>query len=287
MLALSLPSFSLDKSTSERLTEATLGMVVYGNVKIQMETLEPLARYLGEKSGLDIKVKLFNDYASILNDIDHESLDMALLPTVVYALCMDDADLTFLATQIENGKPFFHAVFLAKKDGSVISLNDLIGKKIGFVDRYSASGYVYPATMLKKAGLVKDNKALYTPVFLGSHDKVLRSLMEGRIDAAASFENYFTNAKNQVGDSKNVSLNDFRVLKMLPERIPTGAVVCRTVLGPETIERLRNALKEFENAKKSSGSSLKNTIYTGFKLDNKKAYEAVKKFIREEIGVNN
>jgi len=285
-IAFSLPAFSLDKSTSERSTEVTFGMVLYGNAKIQMEALEPLAQYLSEKSGLDIKVKLFNDYTSILNDIDHESLDMALLSPIVYALCLEDADLTFLATELEGGKPFYHAVILARKDSSILSLKDLVGKKIGFVDRYSASGYVYPATMLKKAGLVKDEKALYTPMFLGSHDKVLRALMEGKIDAAASFENYFNYAKNQIGDTKNVTLGDFRVLKLLSEQIPNDAVVCRSIIGPKTIERLRLALKNFEDAKRSPKTSLEKTLYSGFKLDNKSAYVSVKKFIREEIGVN-
>lgn len=255
---------------------ATLGMVAYADPRTQYELTAPLAEYLGRKAGLNLHLKLYADYFSLLSDIDHESLDVAIVSPLVYTFCMDDPALTFLATSLEAGKPFYHGALLARKDSPLLSVRDLAGKTIAFVDPYSASGYVYPAAFLLGQGLVKDGKPLYKPVFCGSHEKVLRSLLEGKVDAAATYDSFFAFAGHQVGGRGNLSLTDFRVLKLLPEQIPSDAVVCRSALGPEVITALETALHHYERDRAAAGSPLAGVFYSGFKPRNQAAYVTVK-----------
>lgn len=279
------PSLGLEsgKAVSEKEKVVQLGMVVYADAKAQTARLQPLVDYLSSCSGLNISLKLYDDYFSILNDIDHESLDFALLSPLMYALCMDEPDLTFLATAIEDDKPFYHSVLIARKDSPVQSVKDLAGKKIAFVSKYSTSGYIYPAAFLTAQGLIKDGKPLYAAEFLGSHEKAVKALLEGRVDAAATYETFFTFAKNQVGETKNVALDSFCVLKLLPERIPNDALVCRTALGKEVIGKLQKGLKSFREVRQAANSPLKDLMYTDFLFNNAKAYEDVKKFV-ENVG---
>ena len=107
---------------------AVLGMIAYFDPKAQFESVSKLADYLGQRAGLDVHLKLYNDYCSLLNDIDHESLDLAIVSPLVYAYCMDDPALTYLSTTVVQGTPFYHCIILTRKDSPIHTVQDLAGK---------------------------------------------------------------------------------------------------------------------------------------------------------------
>src|SRR5439155_1003315 len=60
-----------------------------------------------------------------------------------------------------------------------------------FVDPSSSSGYTYPMVLLIQRGLVKnrDPKTFFREVmFAGAHDAAMRALLNGHVDAIASFD---------------------------------------------------------------------------------------------------
>ena len=62
---------------------------------------------------------------------------------------------------------------------------------IAFVDPASSSGYIYPMVLLIQRGLVKnrDPKTFFKEVvFSGAHDASMRALLNGHVDAIASFD---------------------------------------------------------------------------------------------------
>ncbi|MBF0408025.1 MAG: phosphate/phosphite/phosphonate ABC transporter substrate-binding protein [Candidatus Riflebacteria bacterium] len=263
--------------------QLTLGMIAYSNPKTQYESLLPVADYLASYSGAIITVKLYDSYYSILNDIDHDALDLALLSPVVYSLCMEDPDLLYLGTTLVNGKDNYNSVFITKKDSNIKSTNDLVDKNVGFVDRFSASGYLYPASYLKASNLVKDGKSLYKPVFLGSHEKAVRALLTGQVDAIGTYERIFEYSKDGFGTGKQVSINDFNVLKSFSEKIPEDAFVCRVALEKEITDSLKKALMEYSGKFSEPDSKLKNAWYSGFNTDNQKAYSELGVFLKSLI----
>ncbi len=257
----------------------TFGMVMYADPKIQTRSLQPFVDFLSARTGEKVVLKLFHDYYTVLNEVDHENLDMAMLAPIIYALCMDQDGLEYLGTALEKGMPFYHAILMGRKDSKIFSIQDLKGKKIGFVDKHSASGFVYPAITLREQGLYDETRPLYTPVFFGNHEQAIRALLEGRVDVTASFENIFLYTKNQIGDKHDLSINDFRIVKLIPDRIPNDAFVCRRELGKQTIDKLRLALKDFGDEIKKNDSPFKGSYVSGFRPDLKKAYVDVKNFL--------
>ncbi len=292
LLFLFLTAFSValfaEGRKSEKLKESelilTFGTLAHSDPQRFFETTKPFIDYLSKKINADIHLKIYNDYASILNDIDHEGLDIAILSPIVYAMCMDEPDLTFLASVLVRNKPVYHSVLLTRRDSPILSVRQLAGKKIGFVDKYSASGYVYPAAFLRASELVEGDLPLYNPIFLGGHERVVRALMENQIDAAATFDEFFDYSRNQVGDYKNISLDNFRILKLIPDRIPQDALVCKSNLGQKSIIALKAALAAFEAEKSKPGSPIKEVLYSNFKPENRAAYEEVKLFLEGIIG---
>ena len=273
-----LPNVALQNEASGK--TIALGIVSYADPSEQYAAMTPLINFLNQRTNLQISLKLYPDYYSILSDIDHENLDLAILSPVVYTLCLDDPSLQFLGTALVNNKKFYHSLLLTRKDSNIRSVSDLAGKTIGFVSRYSASGYVYPAVFLKSAGLVKEGKPLYKSVFLASHHRNLRALEEKKVDAIAAYDAYFPYTGGSVDANGVPKLDKFRVLKLIENQIPESAIVCRSDMDKDSINKLREALKAI-----GQKGVPKNLFYSSIASDNKAAYQAVKAFISLEEGL--
>ena len=258
----------------------TLGMALQTTPAIQYESLNRFAAYLASETGRPFSVKLYDNYYSVVNDFDHDALDVAVVTPLVYALCMDDPDLTYLATDIVGDKAVYQALLLGNKSRGIRNIEDLKGKKIGFVDRYSVSGYVLPAAHLRESGLFDQGRPLYEPVFLGSHEKAVRALLNGTVDAIGTFEHIFAHSKNDFGTGQPVSRESFNVLKVFPEEIPNDALVCRTALGAPTIEALKKALAKFDRGAEKADSPLQAVLATKFVLDQQKPYQTLREFLK-------
>ncbi|MBF0501110.1 MAG: phosphate/phosphite/phosphonate ABC transporter substrate-binding protein [Candidatus Riflebacteria bacterium] len=271
-----------DTATPPRLL--TMGMVLYTDASSQQATIEPLAEYLGKSLGMDIQIRLFHDYYDILNDIDHESLELALLSPTIYSLILDDPALTFVAVPLERDQEFYHSVILTNKDSSISGISDLTGRKLGFVNTYSASGYLVPAEFLTTEGLSASGSSRYDPVFLGSHGKAVRALLEKKVDAVCTYDTFFDFTNHQLGEYKNLTLDSFKLLKQLPEKIPADALVCRTALGKDIIARLQQALRDYRKEREAPGSPLQKVIYTGFQTQPCEGYQSLRKRLDSLMG---
>jgi phosphonate transport system substrate-binding protein len=85
----------------------------------------------------------------------------------------------------------YKASFYVRKDKGIARLEDLRGRTIAFVDPASSSGYIYPMVLLIKQGLVqnRDPKTFFKEaLFAGTHEAALRALLQGRVDAATTFD---------------------------------------------------------------------------------------------------
>lgn len=262
----------------------TMGMVLYTDATSQQETIAPLAAYLEKRLGIEIQIRFFHDYYSILNGIDHESVDIALLSPAIFALIMDDPAVSLIAIPMERDKLFCHSLILTGKDSPITGISGLEGKKIGFVDKYSASGYLVPAAYLAEQGLLASGTHRYEPVFLGSHGKAVRALLEKKVDAVCTYDTFFEFAGHQLGEYKNLNIDSFRLLKLLPERVPADALVCRTVLGKKIIATLQLALVDYRAVRSEKDSPLQKVIYTGFNPQPGDGYRDLRKRLDAMMG---
>ena len=63
-----------------------------------------------------------------------------------------DAGADIALRSWREGVPNYYSVIFARKDGSVRSLKDLVGRKIAFQDKGSTSAFFVPSAVLRKAG---------------------------------------------------------------------------------------------------------------------------------------
>jgi phosphate/phosphite/phosphonate ABC transporter binding protein len=114
---------------------------------------------------------------------------------------------------------------------------------VGFVDPLSASGYIYPKQLIQQAGinLEEDLKSID---FLGNHDKVIKEVLNNKVDVGATYDEAWQRAEQDGLDMKQL-----RIIKET-ESIPKDVIAARSGLSGKLLRKLKKnfiALKEQNN----------------------------------------
>jgi len=138
-----------------------------------------------------------------------------------------------------HGNTSYTSRIYVRKESGITTLEGLRGKTIAFIDPSSASGYVYPMVMLIQKGLVqnRDPKTFFKDfVYAGSHDAGLLALLNGHVDALASFDQ----AREQY--LKDPAQREKIIYVAETAAIPEGGICARDGLDPALVAKLRAAL---------------------------------------------
>lgn len=200
---------------------------------------EEFGRTLGKLLGTPVRVTVASDYAAVIEALRNRTADLAFVHPAGYVLANREAKAVIVAKNLWHGKATFTARFYVRKDSGLKTLEDLRGKTIAFVDPASSSGYIYPMVLLIERGLVRnrDPKTFFREVvFAGSHDAGMRALLNGHVDALASFDL----AREQY--LKDPAERERIVWVSETPPIPEAGIAARDGLDPATFAKVRAAL---------------------------------------------
>ena len=135
-------------------------------------------------------------YAELSAGLERGELGLAWTPPIPAIDLQDRNAATFLVAPVRKGSTFYHSAFITRpttegpRSDRVISspsrLAELKGKRVGWVDRESATGYLLPRMYLSGEGY--DLSAFFGQEhFLGSHNAVIDSVVRGAVDVGATF----------------------------------------------------------------------------------------------------
>jgi phosphonate transport system substrate-binding protein len=152
---------------------------------------EEFGQTLGRLAGLPVRVTVASDYAAVIEALRNRTADLAFVHPAGYVLANREAKAMIVAKNLWHGKTTFTSRFYVRKETGLKRLEDLRGRTIAFIDPASSSGYIYPMVLLIQRGLVqnRDPKTFFREVvYAGSHDAGMRALLNGHVDAVASFD---------------------------------------------------------------------------------------------------
>src|SRR3989441_11772465 len=200
---------------------------------------EEFGRALGRLVGASVRVTVASDYAAVVEALRNRTADLAFVHPVGYVLANREAKATIVARNLWHGKSSFTSRLFVRRDSGLTRLEDLRGKTIAFVDPASSSGYVYPMVMLMQRGLVKnaDPKTFFREAtFSGAHDASMRALLNGHVDAIASYDMAREDYVKDASERDRLSW----VAETQP--IPEAGVAVRAGLDAAVVTRVRAAL---------------------------------------------
>ena len=231
------------------------------------EQYVPILELVAEKIGYKARVIIVTDYDALGRTLLQGTVDIGWFSPFAYVSAKEKGNVLPLVTPIVNKATSYTGYIIARKDKGYKTIDDLKGKRFGFVDLKSASGYVYPRALLAASG--KDPKSFFgETLFVGSHDRVIEGVLNGSLDAGATY----SEALERVGAS-GVNLNDFEIISST-DPIPKDAIAARPGFEQELADKINEA---FMATTDKENPFMTKTHINGFVKAKDADYEVVRK----------
>ena len=147
-----------------------------------------------------------------------------------------------LAAEIDKDGGFgYFGVIIVKKDSPYQTIDDLKGKRFGFADPNSTSGYQAPNFFLTEQGF-KPEDFFGSTTFSESHENSVKMLYEGNFDAVAT---WWTNDKksnmSRMEAKRMIEPGQYRIIWKSP-RLPSDPFTVPAWLPKTMQEEIKHAI---------------------------------------------
>ena len=231
----------------------------------ELQLYQPITDRMAKLTGKQIEFFMPTSYASVVEGMLSEFVDVAVLGPYSYVIANDrDKNIEVFATYakkpgyLQEEGPGYKGVLVSKKGSGLKTIEDLEGKTVGLTDPGSTSGNLVPRVVFSKV-INKDIDDFFSKsVYTGSHELSTVAVHQGKVDAAFVASHRFDN----VVSKGEVKLEDFNVIWSSPA-IPQDPFVYRTPLCEDIKASIRDTflgLKDEPSAKQFLANVKSNTF---------------------------
>ncbi|ACD24099.1 phosphate/phosphite/phosphonate ABC transporter substrate-binding protein [Clostridium botulinum] len=200
----------------------------------------PILERLLKGINLAPRMIIVKDYDALSDQIKKGTIDMGWFSPFAYVIAKNKANVTPLVTPRVNGKTSYNGYIIANKNSGIKTLQDLKNKNFAYVDKNSASGYLYARHILK-ANKINPDKLFSDVSFAGSHDNVINGVLNGSFDAGATYNEALDKAKEN-----GINLNDLIIVSMT-DNIQKDAIAVSPNMDLSRAEAIKDAFVNFNN----------------------------------------
>lgn len=147
-----------------------------------------LAALISQRVGMPVTMRVAQDYSGLVEALRGGTVDFAFFAPVSYVFAERIADARVLLKAEREGRPFYYGCIVVKAEGPYRTIDNLRGRTIAWVDPTSASGHIFPKAALLDNGIDPD-QFFARQTFAGKHDAVLLAVLNGSVDAGATYTN--------------------------------------------------------------------------------------------------
>lgn len=294
--AVSLAVLAIGSAHAADLKEFRIGLIGGENEADRLRNFQCLVDQLPKAIGVE-KVSLFPaaDYDGTIQGLLGGTLDYAELGASGYAkiyLQNKDAVEPILTTVQTDGATGYYSIMVARKDSGITKLEDLKGKKLGFADPDSTSGYLIPVTSLPKdlgGTAVKDFVA--ETGFGGGHENLVLEVLKGTFDAGTTFgsgvgefkDGYTSGNLKKMVDKGILDMDDLVEVWKSP-LIPNGPLVVRTSLDADIKTKFKEFMMKLPETDAACFSAIMGGDFKGYTEVTPEFYQPVIDARKAQIG---
>jgi len=178
--------------------EITFGVLPRLSAMELYTMFNPLTEYLSKEVGEKVSLVIPKDFDAFKAAVSSGHLDMGFSNSLVYVQLRKNMALVPLALAVEpKAGSKFRGIIVARKDSGIEKPQDLKGKRLVFVEKDSAAGYIFQMLFLKKSGLDL-HKDFITLPFAKKHDNVIMAVFNKAADAGGIREDDLEKMKDKV-----------------------------------------------------------------------------------------
>jgi phosphonate transport system substrate-binding protein len=293
--AASLVALTVGVAHAENLKEFRVGILGGENEADRLRSFQCLVDKLPAALGVE-KVSLFPaaDYDGTIQGLLGGTLDYAELGASAYAkvyLENKDAVEPILTTVQTDGSTGYYSIMVARADSGIKTLADMKGKKLGFADPDSTSGYLIPVTSLPK-DIGADVKDFFASTgFGGGHEQLVLEVLKGTFDAGTTWgsgigdfkDGYSSGNLHKMVEKGLIKMDDLVELWKSP-LIPNGPIVVRTSLDADVKAKFKDFMVNLPQTDAACFSAIQGGDYTGFTEVKPEFYQAIIDARKAKIG---
>lgn len=239
-----------------------------------------LQKYLEQETGLSVRVELPVNYISVVEAFGSNRADAAIINTFGYIIAHQKYGVQPRLRFVNRGRDEYYGQIIAHVDG-IKNIKDISGKKFGFVDPASSSGYLLPLRLFKQEGIKPKEQA-----FLGRHDTVVQAVYQKKIAAGATF---YTPPDDD-GTPKDARwllrtqypdvYDKVKILK-LTGPIPNDPIVFRKDVPESLKKKITEAMIKYVTTAEGKKTLMDMYHITGFKSTTDADYEVVRQYLKD------
>ncbi|HHZ09444.1 MAG TPA: phosphonate ABC transporter substrate-binding protein [Rhizobiales bacterium] len=269
------------------ITEFRIGLLGGENAQDRLTSNECLRAYV--ETALGVPVKLFTpaDYDGVIQGMLGGSIDLAWLGPSAYAKAYltdpEAVEPVLVKTNLDGSYTYFSIGF-ARKDSGITSLADMKGKKFGFGDPNSGSGYLIPSVEIPQAigASMKSGDYFGEVVFTGGHEQTIVAVKNGDVDAGVTWadglgnweDGYNSGALRKAVDAGLIDMNDIvQIWKSKP--IAEGPITLRKALPQDVKQKVIDVLQNMHATDKQCAYNIAAGETAGFRPITHDAYESI------------
>ena len=233
------------------------------------------------------EVQLFPaaDYDGVIQGLLGGTLDVAGLGASGFAaVYLQDPNAVepFLTNVQTDGSTGYYSVALALADSGITSIEQAEGKKLGWADPDSTSGYLIPKVTLPEAIGGADPEEFFETSFNGGHENNVLALLDGKVDVAVTWasgvgefsEGYTSGNIRSMVDKGMLDMEDVVQVWQSP-LIPNGPLVMRTDLPQEMKDKIVAFYTALPTEDYECFRSIENGDFSGYTPVNADFYKPV------------
>jgi phosphonate transport system substrate-binding protein len=157
--------------------ELLFGSVAMDIPAVMHKRLKPLTRYLSDKLGRPVSLKLSPNMGAAINEVAEKKVDLAYLTPVAYLKAHAKGGAKIIAKTVTKGKASFQLMIVVKEDSPYKTVADLKGKRFAFGDKRA----LLQRAAVVGAGIKMEDFSDYK--FIGHYDNIARAVLNGDFDA--------------------------------------------------------------------------------------------------------
>lgn len=231
----SAPLPSLAQPSQQKIT---IGIMPEINVFKQKQRFKLLGEYLTKKTGIPIEFTILSRYGNIFEKFAVEKMDGAFLGSFTGALAVKKLGVVPLVRIVNlDGTSTYHGYLFVRKDSGIKGIKEMKGKKMAFVDKSTAAGYLFPLAYLKENGISDTEHFFSETFFTGSHDAAINAVLSRKADVGAAKHSVYEHERIH-----NPRLDSQLIVLAQSSDVPTNGLFVRGDLSKPLSNKLKSVL---------------------------------------------
>ncbi|HCL64958.1 MAG TPA: phosphonate ABC transporter substrate-binding protein [Rhizobium sp.] len=273
-------------AAAEDLKEFRIGILGGENEADRLRNFQCMTEKLPAVLGVE-KVSLFPaaDYDGVIQGLLGGTLDYAELGASGYAkVYLADAKAVepILTTVQTDGSMGYYSIMVARKDSGIAKLQNMKGKKLGFADPDSTSGYLVPTVTLPEAVGAPIKEFFGETGFGGGHENLVLEVLKGTFVAGTTWgsgvgefkDGYTSGNLRKMVDKGILNMDDLVELWKSP-LIPNGPIVVRTSMNEDMKAKFKKFMMDLPTTDAACFAAIQGGDFKGFAEVNADFYKPI------------